>query len=81
MLVGATVIAGRAQRHKEEPLSAFPERRGGGVKSKGGGAWSKCFQELTITICKENNSPGFDERQWTKECGKQARIHLQNMST
>ena len=35
MLVGATVIAGRAQRHKEEPLSAFPERRGGGVKSKG----------------------------------------------
>ena len=36
MLVGATVIAGRAQRHKEEPLSAFPERRGGGVKSQGG---------------------------------------------
>ena len=36
VLVGATVIAGRAQRHKEEPLSAFPERRGGGVKSKGG---------------------------------------------
>ena len=37
VLVGATVIAGRAQRHKEEPLSAFPERRGGGVKSKGEG--------------------------------------------